>query len=212
MKIILLATLLVSLDCFSVEWKLSANAIIMRGNSELTQYGAGSEVKIKKFTGKISSELYSDKDNKFWMHEAFIEYEHALNEKWSLLSSAMVGKDSKKKIYFQSKELLSVAYRVFPWLKYSLGVGHKHNNGENYFLVSNHVGVAKEFNQMEIYSECWLHKWVHHYEVDLTFGSRYKVSERLKLGVSMNYDRSSDYPAGVKPWDLVNKLELVFSI
>jgi len=209
---ILLFALLTSFDCFSAEFNLLGNALIKRGNTDLTQYGLVSALRVKSFEAKLLSELYSEKFDRFWKHEAYAQYEYEIDKRWGLVSSGMIGQDLKKRIQLQSRELLTVVYKFLPWLKYGLGVGHKHKNGGNDFLVSHNLEMKKEIDLMELHSSSWLYEWRHHYEVDLTLGVRHKLSKRFKLGLLLNYNRSSDYLDGVSPWDLSNKLEIIYTL
>lgn len=203
---------LLSFNCFSGELNVSANALIKRGNVSLTQYGINSNFIKNNFNGSVLSELYSDKIDKFWKHEVFLQYEYVLNKKWSLLASGMAGQDLKKKINFQHRELIGLMYEIASWLKYDLGLGNKSTDGDNHFLVSHHLDMKKEFSLFEIYGQFWFYHWKNNREIDSTLGSRYKISERFKFGFSFNYNRTTDYSDGVNPWDLSNKLEIVYSI
>ncbi len=209
--ITLLLTLLISLNCIAADFSLLGNGLIKRGNTELTQYGVSAELKTKNLETKILSELYSEEFNKFWKHEATLRYEIKLSEKWSLLSSGLVGQDLKKKIDFQSKESITAMYKLLPWLQYGLGVGHRHSNGEDDFLIAHHINMKKEIGLIEMYSRWWLYQWAHNYQIDLTAGIRHKITGRFKIGFLSNYNRSSDYLAGVSPWDLSNQFEIIYN-
>ena len=163
--IILLLASLISLHSYSADFNLLVNALLKRGNTNLTQYGISGEFRTKNLEAKILSELYSEKLSKFWKHEATLRYEIELNKKWSLLSSAMIGQDLKKKIDLQSKETITVMYKLFLWLQYGLGVGHRHNNGEDDFLIVHHIDMEKQISLMELYARFWLYQWSHNYEI-----------------------------------------------
>ena len=196
---------------FSADFSLLGNGLIKRGNTNLTQYGISVELKTKNLEAKILSEVYSEESNRFWKHEATFRHEVNLNKKWSLLSSGMVGQDLKRKIDLQSKELITVMYRLLPWVQYGLGVGHRHKNTENDFLVAHHINMEKQIILIELYSRFWLYQWSRNYEYDLTLGIRHKLMGQFKVGFLSNYNRTSDYLPGVNPWDLSNKFEIIYN-
>ena len=211
MKTIILICALLLASTSSADFSLLGSGLIKRGNSEITQYGVSAESRTKNLEAKILSELYSEEADRFWKHEAALRYEIGLGKTWSLLSAAMIGQDLKKKIVLQSKEVITVMYRVFPWLQYGLGTGHRHKNNENDFLIAHHINMEKKLGLMELYCRVWFYQWSHNYELDLTSGIRHKLTGSFKIGLTSNYNRSSAYLDGVNPWDLSNQFEIIYN-
>jgi len=193
------------------ELDISGTGEIQKGNSELDHYGILNRIKFYNIETKILSDYESSKGQTFWKHEGSIHYHYELNTKWSLFAWGMIGVDSKKQIDFQSKEVIGVIYKILPWAKYSVGIGHRNRNYDQEFVLSHRLKLKREWERYETHLTAWIFQSLEYIETDIEAGMRVKPFANFRFGILFKNEYVSQPLGNAKTYDMSLGLEVMFN-
>jgi len=208
----ILMTLIYTTGYAAHELDISALGAISGGNKDTVDVGANLKLKLGNLDGKVAADYQDVEDKIYEQYLADIHYEYEIDRLWSSFAQARAEHNSIQKIEFKSLMIVGAIYKITAKLKYSLGIGHRLENGDNSLIASHRAKYGAVYGNIEPVASIWVHHGYDDVEIESELGIRVRPYKTFRFGIIGVYSYDSDPIAEVKPVDYSAKAELTFNL